>query len=562
MSRINFKLRLPALVTAIAACVLMASAAGAQAAPIGAYTTKGAWNFVSAPNLHPPILGTTQKTQFSKLASGYFMTANFKNLGYNQPMTGQSGPLDPRPQPPAGVVRPDRRERARRATSRCSSYQRQAGAQLVAGSGHRVRRHHAAARTSSSTSITGTSPRSRERTAGSSPSTRCSSAGQNAWVTAYKNVPMNLTRLRRLGQRRGARLGGPGVQPRERPAALSPGTRSTRAVPLTSRCRSQSRRRSPGIPWDAYHINAIQLTGNETFLVSLRNTWSAYLVNRLTNAIEWTLSGNPKLSTFALPEQRRVPMAARRRDAQPATWSACSTTRAAASTDHEQEREVRQAQRSDARPRAEAQSDQPHRQLRRPVPARQATSTPPSSATRSCSPAGTSTLGWGSQPFFSEDSSKGKVLLDAFWPTPDRATACTSKSWVGTPYFPPSGAVRNNGGKATVYASWDGDTQVVGWRVLAGSSAQSLKSVATKAKSGFETTIPLSSTSQGIRGAGTRPQGEGARHVQGVPDAELQQRAARRVLAAAWGHAGRAGGARPLSGRGRGSHGCRAQRGP
>src|SRR5580700_8624080 len=92
MSRIIFKFRLPAAVTA-AACALMLSAAGAQAAPIGAYTTKGAWNFVSAPNLHPPILGTTQKTQFSKLASGYFMGAVFKNLSAKQPMTGQSGPL-------------------------------------------------------------------------------------------------------------------------------------------------------------------------------------------------------------------------------------------------------------------------------------------------------------------------------------------------------------------------------------------------------------------------------------------------------------------------------------
>jgi len=54
--------------------------------------------------------------------------------------------------------------------------------------------------------------------------------------------------------------------------------------------------------------------------------------------------------------------------------------------------------------------------------------------------------------------------------------------------------VRDNQGKATIYASWDGDTQVVSWRVLAGSSANGLKAVATVAKSGFETTIPLTSS--------------------------------------------------------------------
>ena len=65
--------------------------------------------------------------------------------------------------------------------------------------------------------------------------------------------------------------------------------------------------------------------------------------------------------------------------------------------------------------------------------------------------------------------------------------------WTGTPFFPPSGAVRNNHGKATVYASWDGATQVASWRVLAGSSTSSLKTVASANKTGFETTIPLTS---------------------------------------------------------------------
>ena len=48
---------------------------------------------MSAPNLHPPKLGVTQKTQFSKLAPGDFMGANFKNEGIRSPMVGQSGPL-------------------------------------------------------------------------------------------------------------------------------------------------------------------------------------------------------------------------------------------------------------------------------------------------------------------------------------------------------------------------------------------------------------------------------------------------------------------------------------
>ena len=40
-----------------------------------------------------------------------------------------------------------------------------------------------------------------------------------------------------------------------------------------------------------------------------------------------------------------------------------------------------------------------------------------------------------------------------------------------------------------MYASWDGDTQVTSWKVLAGSNANKLPVVASHAKTGFETAI-------------------------------------------------------------------------
>ena len=70
-----------------------ASASAQTSAPIGAYTSKGAYTFVSAPNLHPPILHADAATQTAKLAPGYFMAASFKNLLDTNPMVGQSGPL-------------------------------------------------------------------------------------------------------------------------------------------------------------------------------------------------------------------------------------------------------------------------------------------------------------------------------------------------------------------------------------------------------------------------------------------------------------------------------------
>jgi hypothetical protein len=67
---------------------------------------------------------------------------------------------------------------------------------------------------------------------------------------------------------------------------------------------------------------------------------------------------------------------------------------------------------------------------------------------------------------------------------------------VGTPYFPPSGAARKVKGKVTVYASWDGATQVTSWNVLAGSNPNHLPVVAMKAKGGFETAITLTKSAK------------------------------------------------------------------
>ena len=66
-----------------------------------------------------------------------------------------------------------------------------------------------------------------------------------------------------------------------------------------------------GFPWDAYHVNSINLAGDGTFVVSMRNTWAAYKVNIATGAIEWTLGG--RALELQARQGSRLPVAARRR---------------------------------------------------------------------------------------------------------------------------------------------------------------------------------------------------------------------------------------------------------
>ena len=62
---------------------------------------------------------------------------------------------------------------------------------------------------------------------------------------------------------------------------------------------------------------------------------------------------------------------------------------------------------------------------------------------------------------------------------------------MGLPLSLPAGAADQKDGKTTVYASWNGATRLVSWRVLAGPSARRLVAVGSAPKSGFETAIAV-----------------------------------------------------------------------
>ncbi len=136
--------------------------------------------------------------------------------------------------------------------------------------------------------------------------------GEDAWVTVNKNIPKDLSSYG--GAYNGALVDSAVQEYNLRTGKLLYSWDALEHIPLSE---SQATIPTNGFPWDAYHVNAVQVLGSGTFLVSMRNTWAAYLVNIASGRIEWTLGG------------RRLELQVRqgRRHSAGSTTSKCSPAR-------------------------------------------------------------------------------------------------------------------------------------------------------------------------------------------------------------------------------------------
>jgi hypothetical protein len=469
-----------------AASALAALAAGpAAAAAPGAYTTKGAWSFVSAPNLHPPKLGTDKPVATKQLAPGYLFLANFRNLGDTHPMVGEGGPLilDGNLQPvwslPIGTSEFANNLRVQSyngkpALSWWQGIITNTGA-TQSGALHVVDQHYR--------------PIGKPLTGADKwiiTQHEALLVGHNVWVTAVKTEPTDLSAYG--GPANGTVLNA-AVQEYDLTSGkllytwdAAPDGAQPGHVPLSDSYQAAPKTTTP---WDAYHINSIQLGANG-FITSFRNTWAAYAVDTKHNSsTSWILGG--KRSTFTLPASAQFHW---QHDVQVHSGSLVSVFDDACC-------EV-------VGPFKFGKPNGPSRGLVLKLDMAKHTASLVAQYTRGSKfevgfqgnmqlqPNGNVLVGWGSAPYFTEYSKAGKVLLDGVLPSPDLSYRAYLSKWIGLPTTPPSGAARNvKNGKATVYASWDGATKVAAWRVLAGANAKSLKTAAGRARTGFETSLTL-----------------------------------------------------------------------
>lgn len=237
---------------------------------------------------------------------------------------------------------------------------------------------------------------------------------------------------------------------------------------------------SPGFVYDPYHLNSIALDRDGNLIVSLRNTWADYKINHQTGAVMWTLGSNR--SSFHLGPGVQTAFQ-HNLVVQPDGTFTIFDDGAGPPAVHSQSRAIRIAINTKKMTATLLQ---------------QYEHSPPLSSIfeggYQALPGGDAFVGWGSQPYISEFTAAGKLDFDAHFTAPTTSYRAYRFPWFGQPTTVPALAASSGAdGVTTVYASWNGATDVASWRVLAGAGPGGLQPVGGAPKRGFETAIPVHS---------------------------------------------------------------------
>jgi hypothetical protein len=244
--------------------------------------------------------------------------------------------------------------------------------------------------------------------------------------------------------------------------------------------------------YDPWHINSIDVDQDGNWLVSMRNTWAVYKVDGKTGAILWTLGG--KASTFTVPDDVAF---AFQHDAR---WQPNGQV---SIFDNDCCGFIPQPSGppKPAPPVHGTQSrglvmkiDEAGKTVAATMERKLYDLASGTQGNMQLLPNGNVFMGWGQQPFFSEFSKTGQLLLSVRFPDPDESYRAYRYAWKGNPPGRPSVAAVPAGSRTRVYVSWNGATEVASYRVLAGASGRRLAVVARRAKrQGFETAVTVRS---------------------------------------------------------------------
>jgi Arylsulfotransferase (ASST) len=225
-------------------------------------------------------------------------------------------------------------------------------------------------------------------------------------------------------------------------------------------------------PYDYAHINTIDPQPDGTTLLSARNTSQLYLIDDTSGQITSTVGG--KHSSVAVQAGAAT---AYQHDASTLGASEISVFDNGGSPfEHPQSRAI--VLRLDGHAVAKVAELDHSPAIRTP-----------SQGSVQQLPDGDWFVGWGQEPYFTQYDAAGHMVFDAHMPAYTNSYRAYRFEWSGTPSDAPALAAQRTSGGLTVYASWNGATNVASWRVLGGDSRESLTPLAESPSSGFETAI-------------------------------------------------------------------------
>ena len=261
-------------------------------------------------------------------------------------------------------------------------------------------------------------------------------------------------------------------------------------IPLADSYEPASTATSSNNIWDAFHLNSIGLTDDKNdLLVSSRNTWTIYKINKPTEKIIWRLGG--KQSDFTIDQGAHFSWQHDARFLPRNTISlfddnCCESSTIPPGTPAAHglvlklnltKKRVKLKRSYYHNPNLQVGSQGNVQSLEN----------------------GNKFIGWGESQYFSEYKNSGNTveqpalhtLYDAKMPGSNYTYRAYRNHWIGTPYYPPSLAVKANGSRITVYASWNGSTKTAAWKVYGGCCPDKLTEIKTEEKTGFETAIEV-----------------------------------------------------------------------
>ena len=301
-----------------------------------------------------------------------------------------------------------------------------------------------------------------------------------ALLTIYHRVPMDLSSVG--GQKDGAVVDGIAQEVDIETGEVLFEWHSLEHVDLDESYLEPGK--GPRKHFDYFHINSIDIDHDDNLLVSARNTSTVYKVDRKSGEVMWRLGG--KKSDFAMGPGTRTAYqhdARRQKDGTITIFDNGTTI-----FDNGPPKAVEESRGIVL----ELDMDKMTASLlhRYTHPGKQYAD---AAGNMQMLPNGNVLVGWGRAMVFSEFSSEGELLFSASLPPKNLSYRVFRFPWSGRPRDQPAVALeaRSSEDEVTVYASWNGATEVTSWQVLAGPSPNRLKPVSSAPRSGFETAIAV-----------------------------------------------------------------------